>query len=55
MALNVNDATASPGAGISPAIWFSPFRLTPCGKKWKAGGKQWKAFWAQGRLENGNG
>ena|SRR5579859_1506190 len=20
----------------TPPIWFSPFRLTPCGKKWKA-------------------
>jgi hypothetical protein len=26
---------ANPG---SPPIWFSPFRLTPCGKKWKAYG-----------------
>jgi hypothetical protein len=25
-------------------IWFSPLRLTPCGKQWKAGGKEWKAF-----------
>jgi len=22
----------------APPIWFSPFRLTPCGKKWKAFG-----------------